>query len=43
MKNEKKLYQSPEMEVIKQNGTDMLSASGGNDAFDNWSSDIFGN
>ena len=43
MKNEKKKYQTPEIAVLLLNAGDMLSASGGSDALDNWSDDIFGN
>jgi len=41
MKNEKTVYQTPEIKIFPLKREDMISASG-NDSFDNWSSDIFG-
>ena len=38
-----KKYQPPEIAVLLLNAGDMLSVSGGSDAFDNWSDDVFGN
>ena len=43
MKNEKTVYQPPEFTVIAMNARDALTTSGGSDAFDNRSDDVFGN
>ena len=40
MKNEKKLYLAPEINVILLT-PDLITASNGFDGIDNWSTDIF--
>lgn len=41
MNNEKKVYLPPEITVIQLDAGDMLTTSGGSDAYDNWASDFF--
>ena len=43
MENEKTVYQPQEFTVIAMNARDTLTTSGGSDAFDNRSDDVFGN
>ena len=42
MKNEKMIYETPEIKIIPLTAGDMLTASGGYDGFDNWAFDVFG-